>query len=235
MSVALLNLRCLNISHTEITKSDAFNVPNLIILNFSRRLPDPFSTSNILETIKRSQGVSTLRELNVSSSFIQLYELWNRHKKESFFEGFTNLTVLDLHGNNLRTLPRKIFFKLSLLRELYLGSCNIFQIDPNAFKGLHSLFKLSIEDNNLVSLPAFLFSSTWNLTALHIHMNGLTYLPGNFFANTHMLTNLTLGRNEFTSLNVTTFRPIMATIRFIDISENPYECLCDFQMDGYVA
>ena len=170
-----------------------------------------------------------MEELNISSSFIQLYEIWDRHKKESFFEGFNNLTILDLHGNNLRTLPPKIFFKLSLLRELYLGNCNIFQIDPNAFKGLHSLFKLGIEDNNLVSLPAILFSTTRNLTTLHIDMNALTYLPENFFANTHMLTNLTLRRNEFTSLNVTTFRPIMSTIKLIDISENPFDCLCDFK------
>ena len=231
ISLTLLNLEYLNISQTEAIKTE-FNVPKLANFIFSGRLANPFGmeSSNFFETFKPNEAVPSLKKVDLSDSHIYCNELWDSESKTTFFHSFKNVIIIFLDANPLRYLPDGIFPQLIFLQELYLSKCKLSLIGPRVFEGMHSLLILSIEENNLASLSPSVFFTTTSLEALYVVGNVLTFLDDNLFKNTHRLSNLSLARNDFTSFNMTAFRPIMSSLRIIDISNNPLECSCSMKL-----
>ena len=229
ISLGFINLEYLNVSGTSLINADELFLPNLIFLSFSMRLVEPYSAGKFFRILKHFVGQSSLQAIDLAKSQIQLNDLWDPDKNSSLFHNFRNLIVLSLQMNKLRTLPRGIFSRLSSLQELILTHCDLLYIHPNVFDGLYSLTSLCLANNHLVYLPATLFLTTTSLMALYIRNNILTYLDDNLFMNTRNLSILTIDRNEFTTFNVSTFRPIISSLKMIDVSENPFECECDFR------
>ena len=231
LAISLPNLRYLNVSYTELELVDEFYVPMLISFSFSGNLGDAYIDGGFL--LKDWQDgfrhAESLKYLDLSNSRLSLRDIYNQYDKISLLEGVTNLTYLDLHHNYLHILMKGMFTTLSVLEKLYLKQCQIASVQAHFFDGFHSLSTLDLGDNNIICLPPTLFTATTRLQFFFIHDNILNDLDKNLFIGTPNLTQLKLNKNDFTTFNMSTFIPIMSSIKSIDLSENPLECSCDLK------
>nr|QNQ79666.1 toll-like receptor [Anadara sativa] len=79
-------------------------------------------------------------ELYLNSSFISAIHA-------SFMMVFTKLKILDLHNNQIQTLPSMLFKHQGVLQYLYLSHNHISVIQKGAFEGLNSLLFLDLSYN----------------------------------------------------------------------------------------
>ena len=229
-SIILPNLKYLNVSFTMILRGDIFFVPQLKLFSFAGNLAFPYMTANYFYGLNNFKYASSIQILDLSNSRLERMSIYYAFSGKSLFRGLTNLTELDLHGNNLRMLQNGTFDGLSCLKKLYLGRNSIDAISNKVFDGLKSLLILGLQDNEILSLYPTIFIGTPHLESLHIQGNILTQLDSELFVSTPNLTHLHLNRNKLTTLNIRTFKPIMYnSIRSIDVSENPFKCSCDLK------
>ena len=100
-------------------------------------------------------GVTELIFVGISS----FSSLRGSNLKSGDFAGLTGLTLLNLHGNQLTTLPADIFSGLSALTTLTLNNNQLSTLPTEVFSGLTSLTTLNLSNNSLpASLPASLFA-----------------------------------------------------------------------------
>ena len=229
LSLSLPKLRYLNVSNTEVGESHVFDVPSLIVFDFSGNLGDSLLTGSFFYALSRFKQSSSLQVVNLSNSRLTLTKLINVRRGISLFWGLKNLTYLELYDNELDVLVAGLFPQLSILKRLILSKCKIRNVDPNVFADLHSLSTLDLSDNNIASLPGTLLTASTSLQYLFIQENILTHLGDSLFATTSNLTYLRLDRNQFTTMNISTFDSIMSSLRSIDLSANPLECSCDLK------
>lgn len=85
-----------------------------------------------------------------------------------------NLTILDLRGNNISTLPESIG-NLTNLTKLNLSENNLISL-PDTIGKLTKLSEFHLSKNNLISLPDTI-GKLINLKELHINDNQLSTLP----------------------------------------------------------
>ncbi|KAK1302905.1 putative LRR receptor-like serine/threonine-protein kinase [Acorus calamus] len=110
----------------------------------SQSLLDVDLSSNSLGGIVGSESASNIRSLNLSN---------NRFTNSVRLTGFTNLEVLDLSKNDLKSFPSGLE-SLDRLHHLDLSSCNISGDLKPISKVVHSLKYLDVSDNLLSgSLP----------------------------------------------------------------------------------
>ena len=93
------------------------------------------------------------------------------------FSGLSNLSALNLEGNQLTTLPDGTFSGLSGL------------------SGHSKLNWLNLSDNQLTTLPQGIFSELSNLFTLNLSDNQLPTLPQGIFSGLSNLSRLDLDRN----------------------------------------
>ena len=92
-------------------------------------------------------------------SFVGSNFLVGSNLKSGDFAGLTGLITLNLHSNELTTLPADIFSGLSALETLRLDNNQLSTLPSGGFSGLTSLTTLDLSENPLpVSLPASLFA-----------------------------------------------------------------------------
>ncbi len=77
--------------------------------------------------------------------------------KSGDFAGLTGLITLNLHSNELTTLPADIFSGLSALETLRLQNNQLSTFPTGVFSGLTSLTTLNLSNNPLTSLPTGIF------------------------------------------------------------------------------
>ena len=100
-------------------------------------------------------GVTSLSFVGISS----FSSLRGSNLKSGDFAGLTGLTLLNLGGNQLTTLPADIFSGLSALTSLRLNNNQLSTLPSGIFAGLTSLTTLNLSNNPLpTSLPASLFA-----------------------------------------------------------------------------
>ena len=110
------------------------------------------------------------------------------------FDGLSNLTTLNLMGNQLSSLPAGLFDKLHNLTTLSLISNELSSLPDDIFDNLTNLETLNLSGNELSSLPAGLFDNLTNLTFLNLLDNPLRPLPEGYFDNLPNLETLHLPR-----------------------------------------
>ena len=88
------------------------------------------------------------------------------------FAGLTNVTALDLGGNELVSLPAGVFAGLDdTLTSLDLSDNDLVSLLAGLFEQLTGLTTLDLSDNDLAALPALLFEKLTGLTALTLSGN----------------------------------------------------------------
>ncbi|KAJ6758937.1 PLANT INTRACELLULAR RAS-GROUP-RELATED LRR PROTEIN [Salix koriyanagi] len=122
-----------------------------------------------LETLPNpSLNLAAIFKLNLSSNDLQTIP-------ESLTARMLNLVVLDVHSNQLKSLPNSIGC-LSKLKVLNV-SCNLLESLPRTIENCSSLEELNANFNKLSRLPDTIGFELVNLKKLSVNSNKLAYLP----------------------------------------------------------
>ncbi|XP_065195072.1 leucine-rich repeat-containing protein 15-like [Sycon ciliatum] len=167
------------------------------------------------------------------------------------FDGYRNTSIVVLGDNQIERLPSYHFFRLTLLRQLYLYENLISDIEPDAFRGLRNLELLSLYDNNITSLPMGIFEGLDSLRGLYLYrnrlagaqitdelfapiastlrvlrlnLNNIEYLRPGTFASLQHLTTLGLSGNPLTTLETGVFRGL-ESLRILQLENCQIETL----------
>lgn len=102
--------------------------------------------------------------------------------------------VLDVSGNNLQILPRDTFVRINLLnlQKLYIRSCKLGQIDPEALRGLKNLVELDLSYNLLTSISSAAFNDVPFLRDLSLAHNPIQKVESHAFQTVPNLMKLDL-------------------------------------------
>ncbi|TSN30214.1 Leucine-rich alpha-2-glycoprotein [Bagarius yarrelli] len=133
----------------------------------------------------------------------------------------SNLTWLDLSGNNLKKIPSALLERLSRLETLHLSQNFLETVPAESLHSLRALERLHLEENKLQSLDAKAFSHNSNLTVLFLQKNKLQTLPATVFHRLHRLQYLDLSENQLTFLTPGT---LSLGISLVDLTFNPWHC-----------
>lgn len=158
--------------------------------------------------------------------------------------------VLDVSGNNLQILPRDSFFRISLLnlQRIYIRSCKLGQIDPQALRGLKNLVELDLSYNLLTSIPSSTFNDVPFLRDLTLAHNPIQKVESYAFQTVPSLLKLDLAHCqlqfiapkafegvalEYLKLNGNQLRELrpktverLSSLRGVEMHENPWVCDC---------
>ncbi|XP_040574426.1 uncharacterized protein [Lepeophtheirus salmonis] len=167
-------------------------------------------------------------------------------------EKHSGTQVLDFPGNPLKILRNDIFIDKNLLnlQELYLSSCSIGKIEPNAFRDLINLVRLDLSKNSIVSVPEkslnsvtqlrelsisgnpirkiknYAFSALSQLVKLEISDCQLTWIEPYAFNGLETLRRLKIDGNRLAELNPAVWYPLRNSLYGIDLHSNPWNCSC---------
>ncbi|XP_011558577.3 leucine-rich repeat-containing protein 24 [Plutella xylostella] len=162
----------------------------------------------------------------------------------------SDIQVLDLHDNPLRTLPQEVFSTIGLLnlQRVNLRGTKLRSIHPDAFLELRILIEVDLADNDLSNIPKDIFRGNERLRLVVLSNNPLTTLVADQFPSlphlrmllldgcrlklihTNALRNLKaletidLRRNQLTFLRLITFA--LPALKTLSLSENPWRCDC---------
>lgn len=162
----------------------------------------------------------------------------------------SDIQVLDLHGNPLKTLEEDAFASIELLnlQRLNLSATNLRSVSPNAFRELLILIELDLSQNEFIQLSPDTFRGNVRLRLLVLNDNPLSTLIAEQFPPLKHLKKLELSRcrlqsihpfalvnlraletvhvhqNLLTYVHENTFNlPVLKTLT---LSENPWYCDC---------
>ncbi|KAL5712941.1 Plant intracellular Ras-group-related LRR protein 6 [Ranunculus cassubicifolius] len=132
-------------------------------------------------------SLTTLPNPSFNLAILHKLDLSNNHLEripESLTARLRNVVVLDMHSNQLKSLPNSIgcLFKLRHLNV----SGNLLESLPKTIENCRSLEELNANFNRLKSLPETMGFELNNLQKLSVNSNMLAYLP---YTLSH-LTNL---------------------------------------------
>ncbi|XP_063838738.1 insulin-like growth factor-binding protein complex acid labile subunit [Ostrinia nubilalis] len=145
---------------------------------------------------------------------------------------FTALSVINLSGNNIKSLNNKVFSVCPKLVEVNLADNMLTTLDIKVFEKNNELGKLYLRGNPLKVLSAEVFIHTPLLTWLDISNTELTSLwktnknhPETLLSN---LTFLNASQNHITEIKQNQL-DTLNRLRSLDISNNPLVCNREFE------
>jgi len=130
-----------------------------------------------------------------------------------------NVTGLNLCRKGLSLIPSELRF-LSNLQLLDLSENNIKSIDPETFANLQNLELLQLDQNQIISIDPQTFANLSNLLQLNLNQNQLTALDPQTFAKLTNLRSLSLDQNQLTAIDPGTFSNLQ-DLRELDLQMNP--------------
>lgn len=168
-------------------------------------------TPQSLDTVKKLRALHVL-QLNqiplpnlARLNFAQLIQLDLRYDDigdidDGAFVNTSQLEVLHLGYNNLKTIKMSWFQTLSNLKELTFPHNKISEID-GVFKGLTNLEHLDISHNGLTNVKSGLFEFLENLKLLKLESNRLTDVRADDFVGLENLEILSLHNNDLQTVH----------------------------------
>lgn len=218
-----VNLRTLNLTGNSLLDLSSFGLIDPATGRLClQELHDLDLSLNKLELVPENSGVATLRNLkflNLSSNHIS-------EIAELAFSALKNLNVLDLSGNQLRSLPGRLF-RDSEMTVLRLANNGLMELPSGLFKMLAKLLVLDVSgnqitsdtlnketfadlirlvvldlsNNRLRSINAFTFQNQYSLQVLSLEGNDLETVEDGAFVTLYNLHTLKLARNRFRHLS----------------------------------
>ncbi|KAJ3594017.1 hypothetical protein NHX12_006349 [Muraenolepis orangiensis] len=133
--------------------------------------------------------------------------------------GLTQLKVLMLQNNQLKTVPSAALKNLPSLQSLRLDANHITSVPDDSFEGLQQLRYLWLDDNNLTEVPVGSLRHQANLQALTLALNRISYIPDNAFANLTGLLLLQLHNNRIKEIGENCFNGLV-NLETLDLNFN---------------
>ncbi|XP_041663353.1 toll-like receptor 8 [Cheilinus undulatus] len=197
------------------------NLPVLRVLNMSYNAISTLTTKRICS--------KSLTELRFSNN--NLGKLWEdklgSYKK--LFTDLTNLTILDISRNSIKTIPGDVYEYLPRNLTTFLihqNKLSHFQWDK--LKWLPCLQTLDLSGNFLTKVTGSNLNITDTLTFLDLSHNHIFQLDHGFLKSANTLQILSLNNNKLTIINQSTFQfwP-KSQIKTLFLHKNPFQCTCD--------
>ena len=163
----------------------------------------------------------------------------------------TSTQVLNMTGSDISVLPGNMFFTpgLTNIQRLYLRTCNIHQINKQAFHGLLNLVEIDLSGNKLHKIPSQSFFTMSRLNTLFLSHNPIKHVPHGAFRKLSRLSKLDLSSCEINSLVFGAFEGLtklerlnlagnslenieypdeilLPSLHDLDLLNNPWRCDC---------
>ncbi|XP_072321263.1 leucine-rich repeat and immunoglobulin-like domain-containing nogo receptor-interacting protein 1-B [Eucyclogobius newberryi] len=130
----------------------------------------------------------------------------NRRRLTALPDGIpTEIRLLDLSKNRLKTLGPEEFLNYPGLEELQLNENIISSIEPGAFSNLLNLRTLGLRDNQLKLIQLGVFTGLNNLTQLDISENKIVILLDYMFQELYNLRELEVGNDDLVFVSPRSF------------------------------
>lgn len=139
----------------------------------------------------------------------------------------SQLVVLHLDGNQLRSLPRRAFVAMTRLADLHLNGNRLTSIRSTVFVGLGSLHSLKLHDNALTSLHRATLRHLTNVTSLDLSRNNVTRLQSRLFCAMRHLEWLELSHNGVLTVARSALR-CNSQLKYLGLANNPLQFIADF-------
>ncbi|XP_026470408.1 relaxin receptor 2-like [Ctenocephalides felis] len=111
-----------------------------------------------------------------------------------------NISLLDLTGNEFRTLHDDFFNGLPETESLILGSNRIIALQEDVFENLENLVELDLRNNYIEEISAVMFEPLIRLEKLYLNGNRIRQVTPLSFPQIEMLYTLSLSDNRITDL-----------------------------------
>ncbi|XP_034314025.2 relaxin receptor 1 [Magallana gigas] len=215
------------------------NLPNLLYFNVSNNMIHYLDLSFLKQ-------IPTLRFLNLKNNKInEMYFYDNKYHDDS---NETNLALLDLTGNEIRSIqPGSLYFLKALIKldlrdnnisntnnyfsksmkiitYLDLGYNSIEKLSLDMFEGLNRLIELNMEHNKIEQLDPFTFFSLPSLHTLNLAFNNVRTIHRLAMENLSSLKKLNLTGNKIVHLGASLFAALKH-LQILDLSENAMKTL----------
>nr|AIO08133.1 variable lymphocyte receptor C [Petromyzon marinus] len=132
---------------------------------------------------------------------------------------------LQLHFNQLTSIPDKSFHGLARLTYLSLNDNKLPSLPVGVFDQLKNLNELRLSSNQLKSLPPRVFDSLAKFTILELQYNQLQRIPEGAFDKLTKLERLHLQYNKLQSVPNGTFDSL-GELQDVKLHGNPWDCEC---------
>ena len=142
-------------------------------------------------------------------------------EENTFLNMFPNLVFLDLSTNRIKQIKQKAFFRLKLLRGLYLGGNQISFISEDAFDNLMNLSHLNLANNQLQVLDFRWFKHLKSLSSLRLEYNKIEKVKLWIHHWPSSLKKVSLNNNK-----IPVMLPIPKEAEMFNLEGNPTYCGC---------
>jgi len=139
-------------------------------------------------------------------------------KLENGLSFYTELTLVNLSKNSIKSLGRNQFMNQNKVIDLDISSNLVSKIRAGAFNGLESLNKLNMKDNKIEKLGSAVFTGLVNLQKLDLSYNVISEIDNEAFKYLHNLQVLILRKNSLSIFG--DWSAPLFNLRFLDISQN---------------
>ena len=143
--------------------------------------------------------------------------------------GVRHVNVISLWHNNITSLPKHVFQKISAL-EINLAYNKIKKIQDYSFTACSYLFELYLDSNSLVSISEKAFSAVQQIARLSLSNNKLRVLPPRLFASLSM-DWIFLYDNNISSIKGT-WKDIRSPPNLVLLFQNPIKTLSTDSLEG---
>lgn len=183
-----------------------------------------FSDTDMLEKIPKNTEVLIFNGNNVPDLDWNLFGIWDQH---------TELKVVDLSNNRIRTISGKTFHKVGFVRRLLLDHNDILisgpHLHPRLFSNFYNLealhlttaFSEEVDTKWYLSdlKEIFLSSNMTKLKFLHLEQNEIWEIgDDDLFCVLPNLTDLYLGDNQLETINFSL--DCLEKLRYLDLQYN---------------
>lgn len=134
--------------------------------------------------------------------------------------------VIDLSGNNLKSLPTRVFLEngLTNLQKIYITRCNLREIADDAFYQVTNLVELYLSENLLNEIPAQIFKDSPLLRRLQLSRNPIQRISNGTFNSLPHLTVLELSSCEIHTIEPEAFKDLK-NLEFLYLDDNKIKTL----------